>query len=77
MSALNSSVASAATTVGAKQFQWGLVLVEKTTSGHRYKSGPLIIGAPRGFGDLGRMAIYFQGAGEQSWLLFSGIWGAS
>ena len=22
------------------------------------------IGAPRGFGDLGRMAIYFQGAGE-------------
>ena len=21
-------------------------------------------GAPRGFGDLGRMAIYFQGAGE-------------
>ena len=28
------------------------------------------------FGDLGRMAIYFQGAGEH-WLLFSGIWGAS
>ena len=24
----------------------------------------LISGAPRGFGDLGRMAIYFQGAGE-------------
>ena len=24
----------------------------------------VIIGAPRGFGDLGRMAIYFQGAGE-------------
>ena len=23
-----------------------------------------IIGAPRGFGDLGRRAIYFQGAGE-------------
>ena len=22
------------------------------------------VGAPRGFGDLGRMAIYFQGAGE-------------
>ena len=43
MSALNSSVVSATTTVGAKQFQWGLVLVEKTTSGHHYKSGPLII----------------------------------
>ena len=28
-----------------------------------------------GFGDLGRMAIYFQGAGEH-WLLFSGIWEA-
>ena len=24
----------------------------------------LNIGAPRGFGDLGRRAIYFQGAGE-------------
>ena len=24
----------------------------------------LIKWAPRGFGDLGRMAIYFQGAGE-------------
>ena len=22
------------------------------------------VGAPRGFGDLGRMAIYYQGAGE-------------
>ena len=22
------------------------------------------LGPPRGFGDLGRMAIYFQGAGE-------------
>ena len=22
-------------------------------------------GAPRGYGDLGRIAIYFQGAGEQ------------
>ena len=32
--------------------------------------------APRGFGDLGRMAIYFQGAWEHRWL-FSGIWGAS
>ena len=32
--------------------------------------------APRDFGDLGRMAIYFQGAGEH-WSLFSGIWGAS
>ena len=30
-------------------------------------------GPPRGLGDLGRMAIYFQGAGEH-WLLFSGIW---
>ena len=26
-------------------------------------------GAPRDFGDLGRMAIYFQGAGEH-WELF-------
>ena len=24
------------------------------------------VGPPRGFGDLGRMAIYFQGAGEQA-----------
>ena len=28
-----------------------------------------LLGPPRGFGDLGRMAIYFQGAGEH-WLLF-------
>ena len=28
-------------------------------------------GAPRGFGDLGRMAIYFQGA-EEHWYLFQG-----
>ena len=35
-----------------------------------------IIGVPRGFGDLGRRAIYFQGTGEH-WLIFSGIWGAS
>ena len=27
------------------------------------------LGHPRGFGDLGRMAIYFQGAGEH-WYLF-------
>ena len=26
-------------------------------------------GAPRGFGDLGRMAIYFQGS-EEHWQLF-------
>ena len=32
--------------------------------------------ALRGFGDLGRMTIYFQGA-EEHWQLFSGIWGAS
>ena len=35
-----------------------------------------VCGAPRGFGDLGRMAIYFQGPVEH-WLLFSGHWGAS
>ena len=29
----------------------------------------LNIGEPRGFGDLGRMAIYFQGSREH-WLLF-------
>ena len=28
-------------------------------------------GAPRGFGDLGRMAIYFQGAWEH-WYFFKG-----
>ena len=30
------------------------------------KSSPteLIVGPPRGFGDLGRRAVYFQGAGE-------------
>ena len=32
--------------------------------------------APRGLGDLGRRAIYFQGAGEH-WQLFLGSWGAS
>ena len=26
----------------------------------------LYLWAPRGFGDLGRMAIYFQGSGEQA-----------
>ena len=35
-----------------------------------------ILGAPRGFWDYGRMAIYFQGAGENLYL-FSGILGAS
>ena len=30
-----------------------------------------LMGAPMGFGDLGRMAIYFQGA-RKHWLLFSG-----
>ena len=35
-----------------------------------------ILGAPRGLGDLERMALYFQGAGDH-WYLFSGIWGAS
>ena len=39
MSALNSSVDSAATTNGARLFQWGIVLGEKNTSGHHYKSG--------------------------------------
>ena len=29
-------------------------------------------GPPRGFGDLGRMAIYFQGAGEH-WQFFQGF----
>ena len=31
-------------------------------------------GPPRGFGDTGRKAIYFQGFGEKGHL-FSGIWG--
>ena len=31
-------------------------------------------GPPRGFGDSGRRAIYFQGFGEKGHL-FSGIWG--
>ena len=35
-----------------------------------------IIGPHGFFRDLGRMAIYFQGAGEH-WLLFLGIWGAN
>ena len=29
-----------------------------------YLLGMGVSGAPRGFGDLGRMGIYFQGAGE-------------
>ena len=33
-------------------------------------------GSPRGFGDSGRRAIYFQGFGEKGHL-FSGIWGES
>ena len=33
-------------------------------------------GPPRGFGDSGRRAIYFQGFGEKGHL-FSGIWGES
>ena len=33
-------------------------------------------GPPRGFGDSGRRAIYFQGFGEKG-RLFSGIWGES
>ena len=40
------------------------------------KNFAIYTGHPRGFGDLGRMAIYFQGAGEH-WLLFSGSWRAS
>ena len=36
--------------------------------------GPHIGGPPRGFGDSGRRAIYFQGFGEKGHL-FSGIWG--
>ena len=31
----------------------------------------IIAGSPRGFGDLGRMDIYFQGAGEH-WYYFRG-----
>ena len=31
---------------------------------HIHDFGPGRAGAPRGFGDLGRRAIYFQGAGE-------------
>ena len=34
------------------------------------------VGAARGYGDVGRMAIHFQGSGEHL-LSFSGIWGAS
>ena len=37
---------------------------------------PDIRGPPRGFGDSGRRAIYFQGFGEKGHL-FSGIWGES
>ena len=36
----------------------------------------LLRGPPRGFGDSGRRAIYFQGFGEKGHL-FSGIWGES
>ena len=39
MSALDSSVVSAATTVGARLFQWGIVLGGKNASGHHYRSG--------------------------------------
>ena len=34
------------------------------------------LGPPRGFGDSGRRAIYFQGFGVKGHL-FSGIWGES
>ena len=34
------------------------------------------LGPPKGFGDSGRRAIYFQGFGEKGHL-FSGIWGES
>ena len=34
------------------------------------------VGPPRGFGDSGRRAIYFQGFGEKGYL-FSGVWGES
>ena len=51
----------------------GSAHVYPKTYGHISKNGPsncvssmkrLYGGAHRGFGDLGRMAIYFQGAGE-------------
>ena len=33
-----------------------------------------ITGAPRGFGDLVRRAIYFQGTGEALLIIFWGAW---
>ena len=39
MCALNFPVISAATTVGVRIFEWGIVLGKKNTSGHQYKSG--------------------------------------
>ena len=42
--------------------------IEKLLAGFsvqpRFGMNQSLIGVPRGFGDLGRMAIYFQGAGE-------------
>ena len=40
MSALNSSVVSAATTAGAKLFQWGIVIGEKVLHGITISLGP-------------------------------------
>ena len=34
------------------------------SAGSSGKNGIIFMGPPRGFGDLGRRAIYFQGAGE-------------
>ena len=36
---VRTSVVSAATPVGAKLFQWGIVLGRKNTSGHHFMSG--------------------------------------
>ena len=44
---------------------------QRRRSASQYLRGP-----PRGFGDSGRMAIYFQGFGEKGHS-FSGIWGES
>ena len=42
-------------------FKWGIFLKVDFLNTVKAK---VIIGTPRGFGDLGRMAINFQGAGE-------------
>ena len=55
--------------------EWHYLYSVKMYLSHDVASGSEIT-APRGFGDLGRRAIYFQGSREH-WLLFKGSWGAS